>query len=442
LYRSPLYGPWLTGGRAALLIAQQEPMGEDCLVVNVLTPKADKRGRPVMVYLHGGGFTGNSGAINTLGEKLVIEEDVVLVTVNHRLGTLGYLYLGELSDRYAEGNPGLLDLVAALQWVRQNIENFGGDPKKVTIFGDSGGGAKVGLMMAMPQAKGLFRAAIMESSSSPTGIPASDATQTARRLLSQLDIAPADLAKLQNLPFSAFLPKGNGQSPLTVSKPVVDGRTLAGPGWATGAPATAADIPLIIGVCADEETIFSGMQYPDTFQVDWSNAAPRLATLTGKAAADLEPALAAYRQAYPQENAPDIFFRMLSLAGNGLGRTSRIVAEAKAAQAPPVYYYRNEFDTGIPPGVRAFHTSELPLACRMVVDPRAEGLSRQIAGAWAAFARSGDDPNHSGLPQWPRYLPGGGASIMLLNRTSAAGPDPGQKAEDLLRQVFSDLPRA
>lgn len=163
VYFHPVIGDYMVGGRRDELIGMQEPVGEDCLALNILTPRADRRGRPVMIYFHGGGFVAGSGAALTMSERFVTEQDIVLVTVNHRLGALGFAYLGELSSRYVAGNPGMLDLVAALQWVSDNIHAFGGDPGKVTIFGESGGGAKVALLMAMPQAAGLFHGAIIES---------------------------------------------------------------------------------------------------------------------------------------------------------------------------------------------------------------------------------------------------------------------------------------
>src|SRR5918994_5729675 len=135
----PEFWNYFVGGRLDEITSVPHPMGEECLVVNVVTPAVDARRRPVLFYIHGGGFTGGSGLVMTLGDRFVVREDVVLVTVNHRLGALGYVYLGDVSSDFAEGNPGMLDLIAALRWVRDNIAEFGGDPQKVTIFGESGG---------------------------------------------------------------------------------------------------------------------------------------------------------------------------------------------------------------------------------------------------------------------------------------------------------------
>jgi para-nitrobenzyl esterase len=412
-----------------------EHLGEDCLVLNVLTPQTGKGSRPVLVQFHGGGYATGSGALNTLGEGLVTEQDVVLVTVNHRLNVMGFLYLGDLSPRYAQGNPSLLDLVASLQWVRDNIENFGGDPSRVTIFGESGGGGKVGLMLAMPQAKGLFHRAIMESSAFPAAVSRDEATKSARDLLAKLSISPDNLSALNAVPFASLL--ANASQGIG---PVEDGQTLKGPLWKNGAPASGADVPLIVGVCADEESIFSAMRDPAIFQTDWAGVSVHLNKLTGVSAAALDPCIAAYRAVYPNEDAPSIALRMLTLAGNGLGRFGRDIADAKALQPAPVYYYRNEFDTRIAPGIRAFHTSEQPLACRMVADPRAEGLSKVLSAAWAGFARTGN-PNHAGVPQWPRYRSGSPGPMIIFNDTSrAVTADPEYQAQLMLRAALQQAP--
>ena len=431
IYANNPIAEYMAGGRAEELIALKEPMGEDCLVLNVLTPRADNRGRPVLVYMHGGGFTGGSGAVHTLGDRFVAEEDVVLVTVNHRLSLLGFLYLGDLSPTYAAGNPGLLDLVAALRWVRDNIAGFGGDPSKVTIFGESGGGAKVAYMLAMPQAQGLFRAAIIESGGLVTPTPRADGAKAARAVLDALSIAPEDVSKLWDAPAAELLARDKTGG---FVRPVLDGRTITTAGWDRGAPAVSANVPLIVGSCADEATLFVGMPDPGLFKLDWPALGPRLAAATKTDEAALAPAIAAYRQTYPGESASDIFFRMASIAV--LGWNARMIAEAKSAQRPPVYLYRMEYDTGIPPGLRAFHTCELPLANRLVWQPKAEGLSKQIAGAWAAFARTGGDPNHPGLPRWERYRRGEFGPIMLFNLESRSGPDPAARAETVLRTAL------
>ena len=199
----PDFWNYFVGGRLDELVAMPQPVGEDCLVVNVVTPTVDRRRRPVLFYIHGGGFTVGSGLTMTFGERFVVREDIVLVTVNHRLGALGYMYLGDVASELAEGNPGMLDLVAALRWVRANIAAFGGDPEKVTIFGESGGGAKIGLLLAMPQAKGLFRAAVIQSGLLPEPLAPERATATTRAFMER--VGAKDLAALQALPLERFV---------------------------------------------------------------------------------------------------------------------------------------------------------------------------------------------------------------------------------------------
>jgi para-nitrobenzyl esterase len=430
IYKAPLVGAYFTGGRAAELIALEEPMGEDCLVLNVLTPASSAKGRAVLVYFHGGGFESGSGAVHTLGDRFVAEEDVILVTVNHRLNVPGFLYLGGLSPDYAVGNPGMLDLVQALQWVRDNIAEFGGDPAKVTIFGESGGGAKVALLMAMPQAQGLFRAAIIESGAPPKPESADAATVRAVTTLEKAGVGPNALSELQTIPWEALLAHAERCGP------TADGYTLTADMWAGGAPKTCADVPLIVGNTAQEATLLVGLFQPKLFAIaDFPAALSALATQTGKSAEALAPAMNAYRAVYPKESPDDIFWRMASIAG--IGRHGRLIADAKAQQAAPVYYYRTEYDTQLPPGLRAFHTCEMPLAMRLVAQPRAEGLSRQLAGAWASFARTGGDPNHSSLPRWGRYRPGGEGPIMLFDLESRVGRDPEEEAQQRLRAALA-----
>jgi para-nitrobenzyl esterase len=403
---------YFTGGRAAELAPYGEAMGEDCLVLNVLTPAVDKAARPVLFYVHGGAFTSGSGNVMTLCERLVMEEDVVVVSVNHRLGPLGFVYLGGLSPEFAEGNPGMLDLVAALRWVRDNIAAFGGDPDKVTLFGESGGGAKITLLSAMPQAQGLFRGAIVQSGLLLT--PPSPTTDGARSLLDKLQLRPGDVKQLQSVPLERLLAAaepGVGQAP------VADGRTLTAGLWKQAPPATA-DVPMIVGYCADEMTLFAMADFVGP--LDWTAALAKVTQRLRQPEASVAQVLQAYRAAYPAAGPHEIYSRMLSDSGFGHDMTN--LADRKAAQRPPVYFYRMEYIPRALPFLRSFHTVELPLVGRMVADPHAETLSRQLAGAWAAFARSGN-PNHAGLPRWaPR--PAGGAELMLFGETSRFTADP------------------
>ena len=417
----------MTGGRHQELIAMDEPEGENCLVLNVLTPGTARPAKPVMVYFHGGGFTSGSGAVMSLSDRFVVEQDIVLVTVNHRLGALGFLYPGEIDPRYAHGNVGILDLVASLRWVKENISGFGGDPDKVTIFGESGGAAKVALLAAMPQARGLFRSAIMQSGIPPKPGPVSDAAAVTRKAIEKLGGRPDSMDALLSQPHQKIVEAGAGAGP------VADGLTLTAEPWRT-APASAAEIPMIIGYCADEATLFAGLPDRTTFALDWAGLHTKLAVRLPLGAPDLDAVIDAYRAARPERSASDIFFRIVSDATFVRGMIQ--MADLKAAQTSPVFLYRMDYDTALDPGLRAFHTAELPLVGRLVLQSRADRLSRHLSGAWAAFARSGK-PQVAGYPRWlPREA--GGADLMMFNELSRFGPDPEGAAQRKLFELLGD----
>lgn len=418
---------YFTGHRSDEVKATSEQLGEDCLVLNVVTPAIDREKRPVLVYIHGGGFTSGTGLVGTLGDRFAVREDVVLVTVNHRLGALGYMYLGGVSRNFESGNPGMLDLVAALEWVRDNIAAFGGDPEKVTIFGESGGGIKVSLLLSMPQAQGLFRGAIIQSGLFPDPIAPKDADARTRAFMTR--VGASDVQALQSMPFERFV---GAQTPGNV--PVADGRVLAASPW-ENAPATAAKVPLIIGYCKDELTLF-GLGKPEVFNLAWPGVPAHLEGL-GLAPSAAAEVVAAYRAAFPHDTPSDSYFRISSDAS--FGRAMIAVADRKAQQRAPVYFYRMELDTKLSPGLRSMHTAELPLTIGLSPRAEADGLTAQISGAWAAFARSGD-PNHPGLPKWPRYR-ADDRQAMTFDLVSRSGADPQAAPRDLLYAALANAPQ-
>jgi para-nitrobenzyl esterase len=235
-----------------------EPDSEDCLVLNVWTPGLkDGRKRPVMVWIHGGGFSfGSDGPYP--GLNLARFGDVVVVGINHRLNIFGYLYLGEIGGaKYAEsGNAGMLDIVASLRWVRDNIAGFGGDPGNVTIFGQSGGAAKVTTLMAMPAASGLFHRAIAESDygSGMKGLPKDAAAKTTQAILARLGLKPDEVDRLQQLPMEQLIAAANETGTMGRFAPVVDGVALPTDPFDPAAPAISADVPLLIGTTSTETT--------------------------------------------------------------------------------------------------------------------------------------------------------------------------------------------
>jgi para-nitrobenzyl esterase len=405
VFENPDYGPYFRGGRKDALQIVSQAMSEDCLNLNVLTGGFSGH-RPVMVYMHGGGFSSGSAALTLLADRFVRENDVVLVGINHRLNVFGYSYLGELDPRYAEsGNAGQLDLIAALKWVRQNITQFGGDPNNVTIFGESGGGGKVSVLLAMPEAKGLFQRAIIQSGSLIGARTQDEAMEATRKLMSNLGLGPTDVSSLVQLPADKLLAAA-ATSASGLGGPVVDGHSLPTQPWKGSAPEEAEGVDVIVGSCKDEGTIFA-LPNMALFNLDWESlqswlTKPGTLNSPGIPGAAVKDVIDAYRQDFPNESASDVYFRIQS--DRGARRNAIAQAGMKAAQnAGGVYMYYFAWNTPLLDGkLRAMHTADLPLEMRLVEYPETEPLSRQLAGAWAGFARSGT-PNGKGLPRWPVY---------------------------------------
>jgi para-nitrobenzyl esterase len=418
-------GPYFSGGRsdAATLAAQTE--SENCLVLNVLTPHHHGR-LPVMVYIHGGGFTNGPGVLTAFSDRFVREQNIVLVGVNHRLGVLGYSYLGAISEKYADsGNVGQLDLLAALEWVRDNIANFGGDPANVTIFGESGGGAKVSTLLAMPAAKGLFKRAIVESGSMLRATDRESAAKLGRNLLENCGLTEAQVDELQKIPLEKLMAASPAHGPGGMIRvgPVLDGRSIPQQTWDPVAPEVSADVSMIIGNCMDEATLFL-LGSPDQSIYNLDDSGLHDHVVKAKIPdPDAGKIIALYHRDHPAQTPSDIYFRMASdraARQNAVAQAERRIAQGKAS----VYMYHFEWNTPLVDGkLRAFHTAELPLAMRLVEFPESEELSRQISGAWASFARNGN-PQHRGLPNWPAYSITGRATMLFNIPESKAVNDP------------------
>jgi para-nitrobenzyl esterase len=423
---------------------RNEPMGEDCLVLNVWTPRVGRRQRrPVMLWLHGGGYTSGSGGFVIYdGTRLAEKHDVVVVTVNHRLNALGYLYLGGFNaERYAaSGNVGNLDIVAALTWVRDNIDAFGGDPHNVTIFGQSGGGGKVSALMAMPSARGLFHRAIVQSGAAVKGMTREAASANAERFLKQLQLTPSQLDRLESLPFeqlvNATQPSG---APPVAFGPVVDGQTLPGDPFDPVAPALSAQVPLLIGTVETEVTFFPN-QLLDP--IDDQQLRTHLKQVVRKASdAQIEQLIAAYRAGRPQASNTDLYLIIASDATFRAGVATE--AERKAAQGQaPVYQYYFTWRSPVREGkLRSFHTLEIPFVFDNVDGGRAMtgtgsdryALATRMSDAWVAFARSGD-PNHPGLPHWAPFDTRTRAT-MVLNDECRLVNDPYGAEQKLLHSI-------
>jgi para-nitrobenzyl esterase len=396
--------------------------GEDCLRVNVWTPGInDNRKRPVLFWIHGGGYSAGSGQElkSYDGENLARHGDVVVVSVNHRLNSLGYLNLAEYGPRWADSaNVGMLDLVASLEWVRDNIGNFGGDRNSVTIFGQSGGGGKVGVLMAMPSAKGLFHKAIIESGSSLRQSAPESSAKLAAGVLSELGLSGSQIDRLQELPYEQVVAAGVTAQRKLVPRggnipgsgtgvnwgPTVDGRVLPQHAFDPAAPAISADVPMIIGTVLNEFT--TGIGHPEYESMTLDEARRRVDARYGAKTGRI---LEAFQKAYPSAKP----FDLMSLIFATPTRQNAITqAERKAAQkAAPAYLYWFTWQTPVLNGrPRAFHCSELPFVfdntdrCAAMTGGTQEAreLGAKMSESWINFARKGD-PNHSGIPKWAAF---------------------------------------
>ena len=418
------YGPMcpqLTGERASITASwtYEKDMSEDCLVLNVWTPGLrDRRKRPVMVWFHGGGFSSLSGSRNVFdGTHLCQKGDVVVVTLNHRLNVFGYLYLGHLGGaEFAEsGNAGMLDLVAALRWVHDNIAEFGGDPGNVTIFGQSGGGAKVSTLMAMPQARGLFHRAIVESGSHLEGISPDDATRHAAVLMAAVGLKPNDVAGLQKLPVDRVLAGLRQVMAVPGAKPnyspVVDGTILPRGPWMPDGPAVSANVPMMVGTVRTETTALIGAGDPSTFSLDGSSLHTAIAPWLPER--EIDRVIGAFQKMMPAATPSDLFFAITT--DRRVRQQAWAQAERKAAQgAAPVWLYEVDWATPVEGGKwRSPHSLELAFVFDNVAvssamvgtGPEPQLLADQMSAAWLSFAHSGN-PNGGGRVNWlPFKLP-------------------------------------
>ncbi|WP_164072983.1 carboxylesterase/lipase family protein [Stenotrophomonas maltophilia] len=436
-------------GAAAPQGGAEGPGSEDCLFLNVWTPALDARARrPVLVYIHGGGFNNGSGSDPLYdGSALCRRGDVVVVTLNHRLNTFGYLYLGALGDpRYAaSGNAGQLDLVQALQWVRDHATTFGGDPGNITVFGQSGGGAKIATLMAMPAARGLFQRAWTMSGQQVTAAGPRAAAQ--RAAVAMEAVHAPDLAALLRLPAADLLAATRARDPSRVEDtalyfgPVLDEVVLpVHPFWPQ-APAQSAAIPMVIGNTHDETRAFLGND-PGNFALDW-NTLP--AQLEKQQFVDLLPSVVIehYRRLYPHYTASEVFFAATTAGRSWRGAVEELEARARQpATAAPTWAYQLDWPSPVEEGrLRAFHTLDIPLVfdnaglptARTGGGEDARALAATMSDALIAFARHGD-PNHAGLADWAPYtLPQ--RRTMLFDVRSRGADDPRGGERELYQRV-------
>ncbi|MEJ1962279.1 MAG: carboxylesterase/lipase family protein [Gammaproteobacteria bacterium] len=412
--------------------------GEDCLFLNVWTAGLGaSHSRPVMVWLHGGFFYSGSGA-SVDGTSLASRGDVVVVSLNHRLNVFGFAHLDDLGgETFAHsGNAGMLDIIAALGWVQENIERFGGDPKRVMVFGASGGGMKTSFVMASPRARGLVHRAGVQSGPALRFLERDRANAVTERLLHDLGVKRGDAARLRTLPVEQLLAayyRLHWKDPsaefrrLSGFGPVVDGEILPRHPFDPQAAPLAARIPLLIGWNRNEMTFFMGAD-PAGFALDEAALKARMQALFGAAA---DRVTAVYRKSLPQGTPSQLYIQAWS--DYSIMEGVILQAERQAAAGAPVYLYR--FDRGTPAlggKLGSMHTLEGHYvfdnteAQKAITGGGAEAasLAKKMSGAWVGFAASGDPSSaHDGLPHWPAYEASRRAT-MIFNDESRVADDP------------------
>jgi para-nitrobenzyl esterase len=449
-------GAGLAGSEIGKLVAGTDgpppPESEDCLFLNVWTPGVnDNTKRPVMFWLHGGGFTtGSDSSALFIGANLARRGDVVVVGINHRLGALGFTHLDDLGGGafVNSGNAGMLDAVAALEWVRDNIDRFGGDPNRVMIFGESGGGQKVSMLLGTPPAKGLFHRAVIESGPGPKMLERDRATEIARMLLAEVGLDAKRAPELQSLPMEKVLAAQFAVSAKLRGRPgiidgfapVLDPTVLPAHPFYPHATSISADVPVIIGNNRTEMTLFAD---PGAFSLDQTGMKTRVKDLLGDRA---DQVIEVYRRANPRATPSDLFF--LIWTDDPTTIFSNNIAERRAAlHQAPTYRYRFDWETPALGGrLKSPHTLEMPFVFDNTqvapglsggASPEAVALAARVSEAWIAFAARGD-PNSkkSGLPPWPAYDSEQRAT-MLFNNESKVANDPAREERQTMESILN-----
>lgn len=428
------------------------PQSEDCLVLNVWTPALnDGKKRPVLVWLHGRGYSAGAGSEPAYeGTNMARRGDVVVITINHRLNVFGYLHLEDIggAEFAGSGTAGLLDVVLALEWVRDNAATFGGDAGNVTIFGESGGGAKVSTMLAIPSARGLFRKGIIQSGPGIRGIPRESANRVAEKLMAHLGFG-TDVRKLQQLPDQELLNAIEATSPTGAPgaanwvsgppvmqlSPVVDGTYLpVHPFEPTAAPA-AEGVPVMIGSNKDETALFFAMD-PRRRRLTEEELSDRLRPALGEAYEDI---VATYRKAVPEATPWELY---LSITSERTHMGSIQIAERQSVTAPVFLYlftWESDFKGGL---LKAAHAMEIPFAfdnldALEMIGTREDrfALRDSCCDAWIAFARNGN-PSHAGIPEW-RPFTAANKDTMILDVPCRMENDPRREQQRAWKGVVA-----
>lgn len=387
------------------LQGENATFAEDCLYLNVWTPGLDDAKRPVMVWLHGGGFSsGSGGSVLYDGGNLASGQDVVVLTLNHRLNAFGYLDLSAAGDDYADSSTaGMTDIVLALKWVRDNIERFGGDPDRVTIFGESGGGRKVSTLLAMPAAQGLFHRAIVQSGSQLRNASPQVGRHRGKLFMEALGLKPTDVNKLADIPAQKLLDAMNRVSAIMGQfLPTAGAPSLPGHPFDPKAPAVSADVPMMIGSNLTETSFFMGRD-PRILKANDAQILERVKNIVP--AAEAERVYQTYKNIHPQLLPGEILFRIATDRGYFLDSTIQAArkADVKGAAA---FVYSFEWEQPLAEGrTHVPHGSEIAFAFHNLALARGEDpapLAAIMSETWAEFARSGN-PSTAALGKWTAY---------------------------------------
>jgi len=429
--------------RIALLsgVTDKVVSGEDSLLLNVFAPADPAPGdgpRPVMVWIHGGAFIMGSGSTPLYHGESFARQGIVVVTFNYRLGLPGFLYLGDLAPDRAEGNYALLDQIAALTWVRDNIAAFGGDPGGVTVMGESAGAISIGSLLAMPAARGLFHRAILESGAPSLSPPTrDDATKVARRVLAELEVTVDELADVPIERLLACQERLALELGLGAFAPYIDGVTIPRLPIEVIREGGAAGIPLLAGSNRDEWTLFEVFLGPATVE-------PFKPLLRQRLGPVLDRLLDLYRDGHADRSEARAW---VDAVGEVVFRIPVIrLAEAQAGHATPVYLYRFDWQSPVLGGrLGAAHALELPFVWNRLDLPMApillgpdlaaaQPLAAAMHATWAQFIKTGD-PNGAALPAWPAY-DAARRPTLLLDRACRVADDPAGAARALWSELW------
>ncbi len=397
---------------AKMMGESQPPYSEDSLYLNVWTPGCDDGHRPVLVWIHGGAFIWGAGDTPWYdGTNFANHGDVVVVTINYRLGPFGFMHLSDLfGGAFAgSGNAGIADQIAALEWVRDCIGAFGGDPDRVTVFGESAGAASVGTLLGTPSARGLFRGAILQSGAASWVATRERATDVAQRIVTNLGIKPGDIDAMLSASTDAILAaqpefREDGVAALPY-QPVVDGVVLPATPLEAIASGNAAAVHVLTGTNATEMTLFT-LGDPEMGTLDDDGIRKRLEAAFGPGGPST---LDSYRTRRPDATPAELW---LALSTDGVFRIPAIqLLEAQAAHGPS-WSYLFTFESPVFGGIlRSTHALEIPFVFDTLdrgadmltgTGPERQGIADAMHRAWIAFASTGD-PQHPGIPEWPQY---------------------------------------